>query len=319
MSETKKEKLIEVNGLVIKTNSVYKITNKVDNNAPDGFVREGTTKLPSEGIGNTVPCKFHVTNKAKGTGVFDTGFYLGSPCYSMQEKSEIESKVKALTKSIVDPYEKKYGAKILDHKNEEFWVDFGVDLFSGRYFVTSNVDDLLELYIAMSAFELTPKELIGNPKFSNSQYCIEDKEKVQTVKSERANNMIEVISKFGVMLSDDRETLINVLRYIRLLGVSDTIDTATLNGLFFEWLQKSTENPEIFKNAYELTQSDSTKDVVNLYVIASRLANKKKLEKVGNEYTYKGEVLGADLKTVAKNVNSKPELGEIKIEFIEMD
>ncbi|MDC7249867.1 MAG: hypothetical protein PQJ49_08135, partial [Sphaerochaetaceae bacterium] len=114
----KKETLVDVNGLVIKTNSVYKVTNKLDNTAPSGFVKEGTTKLPSSGIGNTVPCPFKITNKAKGTGIFDTGFYVGSPCYATMDTDKAEKQVAILKKAIVEPYEKKYGRGILDHNND---------------------------------------------------------------------------------------------------------------------------------------------------------------------------------------------------------
>lgn len=312
--------LININGLVIKTNSIYKITNKLDNNAPSGFRKEGTTKLPSAGIGNTVGCRFKIVNDNTKEGIYDTGFYEESPCYALLTDDEVKSKVKTLQEKIVQPYERRRGKKgLLDHSNSEFWDSFGVDLFDGRFLVTSNPDDLLDLYIAMLSYDLTPKEVEGDPKFRNSQYCIEDKEKVQNIKTERANLMVEAISNFGRLLSEDRNTLLNILRYIRIIGIADEIDNSTLNALFFEWLNKDTENPKRFKKTYDLTQNDKTADEVNLFAIISRLAVKNLLDKNGGEYTYKGKVLGADLKTAAKNINSKTELEEIKIELIEMD
>lgn len=318
---SKKETLIDVNGLVIKTDSIYKVTNKLDNNAPSGFVKEGTTKLPSSGIGNTVPCPFKVTNKAKGTGIFDTGLYEGSPCYATLDNETVRKQVEKLREAIVKPYEKKYGKGILDHQNEEFWSEFGINLFDGRYFVTNNVDDLLELYIAMLGYELTPKgeKHEGNPKYSQSDYCIEDKEKVQNIKDERANKMVSAITNFGALLKSDRNTLLNVLRYVGLIGVEGKIDDATLNSLFFEWLNKSNENPKSFDKAYELTKREETFDIVNLYAIASRLAIKNVITRVGGEYTYKGKTLGADLKTVSMNLNNKKDLEEIKIELLETE
>lgn len=316
---TKKDKLIEVNGLVIKTNSIYKITNKLDTTAPDGFQREGTTKLPSSGIGNTVPCRYVITNKSKGTGVFDTGLYAASPMYSTLPKDEVEATVRKLREAILEPYENKYEDGILSHKNEEFWTEFGVNLFEGRYFITSNPEDLLELYIAMVGFELTPKEQMGNPKFRDSDYCIEDKEKVKNIQSERAIAMIDSITNFGTLLKTDRTKLLNILRYVRLLGIGDEIDDDTLNGLFFEWLNKSSENPKIFKTTYTMAKDKKTQDIVNIYAIVSRLAAKNVITRVHGMYVYKGKELGLDLKTVAKNVNAKKELQEIKIEFIEAD
>ena len=97
---TEKEVLIEINGLVIKTNSVYKVTNKPDSQAPSGFIKEGTTKLPSAGIGNTVPVRYEITNHAKGTGVFDTGLYVESPCYATLDLKEVQKRVEILHKAI---------------------------------------------------------------------------------------------------------------------------------------------------------------------------------------------------------------------------
>ncbi len=317
MSE-KKETLIIINGLEIKTNSIYKITNKLDSSAPSGFIKEGTTKLPSIDVGNTVPCRFITTNKARGIGIFDTGFYKDSPCYATVDKELSKQQVKSLRNHIVNPYEDKHGRGVLDHKNEDFWKEFGVDLYTGRYFVTSNVDDLLGLYIAMSGFELTPKDKVGNPKFNESQYCIEDKDKVTTIKQERSSNLMNSITKFGVLLETDKTKLLNILRYIRIIGVNEDIDTLTLNSLFFEWLHKSDENPKKFLKTYKLASSDSTSEIIDLYTLVNRLVIKKIINKEGSEYSYKGEYLGMDLKTVATNLNNKKELEEIKIELLEI-
>ena len=85
--------IINVNGLDIKEDSIYTITGKLDKNAPSGFVKEGTTKLPSLGIMNTVVCNFVITNKATNQGVYDTGLYVESPCYAKMPKADVEERV----------------------------------------------------------------------------------------------------------------------------------------------------------------------------------------------------------------------------------
>lgn len=314
-----KEIIVDVNGLSIKQGSIYKITNKLDNNAPSGFVKEGTTKLPSVGIGNTVPCRYVITNKVKNTGIFDTGLYEDSPCYSTMNLDEVKARVGKLKKAIVEPYERKHGRGILDHKNEEFWNNFGINLFAGRYFVTEKVDDLLELFIATLGYELTPKKLIGSPKFKQSQYCIEDKEEVRTIKDERADNIMTAITNFGILLNTNITLLINILKYVQLVGVTDKIDSVTLKSAFYEWLNKSENNIRKFQVAYDLTQNESTSEVVSLYVLVNKLAKTGVLKKVNGEYNYNGQALGADLKTVANNLNNKKGLEEIKIEILERD
>lgn len=313
-----KDLIIEVNGLTIKSKSIYKITGKLDKDAPNGFVKEGTTKLPSLGIGNTVPCRYVITNKATQTGVFDTGFYEESPCYSNLDKEKVREKVEILRKNVVEPYERKHGKGILDHKNEDFWKDFGVNLFDGRFLVTDNVDDLLELYIAMLGYELTPKSAIGNPKYKESQYCIEDKAEARTIKDERADNIMTAITNFGILLATKKNLLINILKYINLIGVTDNIDPITLKSSFYEWLNKSEDNPKIFQKAFELTENVKTSEVIDLFVLVNKLAKKGILKKENGEYTYGGKNLGADLKTVANNLNSKQELQDVKIDLLEI-
>jgi len=313
-----KETLLEINGLTIKTESIYKVINKPDSNAPSGFIKEGTTKLPSVGVGNTVPCRFNVQNKSKGTGVYDTGLYEESPCYSTKDRAEVKMIVDKLRKHIIEPYERKYGRGILDHNNIEFWDSFGVDLFDGRFFVTSNVDDLLGLYIAMLGFELTPKEKLGDPKFRESEYSIEDKEKVQSIRDERANNLMDTYTNFGILLKNDDKTLFNILKYVQLVGVTDKIDPKTLKSLFFEWLNKSEENVKRFDAAFKLSQDSEKSEILDLYVIAYKLSKKGVLKLQNGQYNYEGKALGADLKTVAQNLIRK-DFEELKIKLIEIE
>ncbi|MCA9748206.1 MAG: hypothetical protein KC414_03820 [Romboutsia sp.] len=314
-----KGEIVNVNGLKIKDGSIYKITNKVDNNAPSGFVKEGTTKLPSLGIGNTVPCRFVVTNKAKNTGVFDTGLYEESPCYSTMKTEEVREIVAKLKKNIVEPYEKKYGKGILDHKNEEFWGDFGINLFAGRFFVTDKVDDLLELYIATLGYELTPKQLVGNPQFKESQYCIEDKEEVKSIKDERAENMMSAIANFGILLGTNIKKLESILKYVKFVGVNTKVDLTTLKSAFYEWLNKSENNVKTFQAAYELVENPDTSEIIDIYILVNNLAKKGVLKIANGEYNYNGVKLGADLKTVAQNLSTKKGLEEIKIELLEKE
>lgn len=310
--KTKKEDnaLITVNGLEIRINSIYKVTNKPDSSAPSGFIKEGTTKLPSVGVGNTVPCRF-------SNEVYDTGFYTESPCYANMDTNQKRQIVKDLKKHIVSPYESKWQKGKLDNSNTEFWDSYGVNLFAGRFFDTNKVDDLLGLYIAMRGFELTPKKSLGNPQFSQSQYCIEDKEEVKSIASERANEMMGAMGDFASLLKSNQSKLTNIFRYLGVLAFNENVDVDTLTSLGYTWLNESVSNPQRFINTYNMTQEDETEDIVDLFVIVSKLYHNAVLERRSGSYYYKGTLLGADLKTVTRNLNSDKELEEIKIEHIE--
>ena len=310
--------IVEVNGLAIKADSTYKITPKPDPDAPSGFVREGTTKLPSMGIGNSVPCRYITTNKATGQGMYDTGLYEQSPCYATMDIEEVRLLVSRLQEAIVEPYEKSHGKGILDQSNSEFWDNYVVDLFAGRFFSTNNVDDLLGLYIAMRGFELTPREKLGDSKYNDSQFCIEDKALVKNIKDRRAEAVMKAITHFGHLMMTDRSTLINLLKYVQLLGITNDVDDTTLNTVFYEWIQKSENHVTKFLNGLELLEENDG-EVINLYAHLTILARKKMLEKDGPLYIFDGKELGADLKTAAKNLATKKTLQKTKIAILELD
>jgi len=312
-----KSKIIEINGLTIKANSVYKVTPKPDSSAPDGFVREGTTKLPSMGIYNGIPCNFKVTNSSTKEGVYDTGFYTQSPTYGTLKDDQKEIIVKNLIDKIVKPYEAKYGRGTLDHDNTEFWDSYVVHLEAGKPYVTSNPDDLLALYIAMSAHEIAPKDKLGDPKFKNAQFCIEDSDKIRTRKEEVNNLVMDSTINFGSLLSNNKSKLLNVLRYIKMIDLHQEYDEATLKSSFYQWINSNNDNPIKFLSAYKLSTNDDTEEIVNLYVRVAKLYKKGVITFTNNEFLYKGTNLGADLKTVANNLNKNKDLEDIKIALLE--
>lgn len=313
------ETLLSVNGLDIKKGGIYKITNKPDKSAPDGFQREGTTKLPSEGIGNTVSCRYVITNKSSKTGLYDTGFYVGSPCYANMPKEERTRLVSVLQKAIVEPYEAKYGAGILSHKNEEFWDNFGIYLTKGRVLNTEQVDDLMDLYIAMRAYKLTPKTKVGDPRFKGSQYCVEDKELVKSIQNERAEGLMDAITSFGILSKTDKTNLINILKYVGLVRVDTKVDVETLKPAFFQWLEKSHTNVSNFHKTYEMLNSEEGVEILNLYVRLNELFRKGVLDKEGGEFAFKGEKIGGDLKTASNNLVKIPDFDELKMQLLEVE
>lgn len=316
-----KNEIVNVNGLEIKNNAIYKIINKSDSSAPSGFIKAGTTKLPSLGIGNSVPCRFVVRNKVTNEGLYDTGFYEGSPCYAGVDKAKVKAMVSILNEKIVKPYEELHEKGDLSHKNEKFWGSYSVLLTDGKYLVTDKPDDLLELYIAVRGHELTPKgkQFEGSPKFKDSQYCVEDKEKVRNIEDERADNLMTCLANFGILLGTDKSLLVNILKYVQFVGFNIQVNHDTLKSSFYQWITKKEANVEKFKAAFDLASDDETKEIINLYVVVNKLAKSGVLKKNGAQYTYRNEALGADLKTVAKNLNHIKDFEDIKIELLELE
>lgn len=316
---TTKKTIISVRGLDIKSDSIYKVVGKPDNTAPSGFVELGVSKLPSEGIGDSVGCRFVQRGQDPQEGLFDTGFYLESPCYSSVSDTAAKEMVKSLNKHVVEPFEKIYGKGKLNHNNHEFWKDYRVFLTDGKIFSTSSVEDLLGLYIAMNSFQLTPKTDIGNPAFNDSNYCVEDKDRVRTINQERADNAITAISKFGDLVKTNKDLLVQVLQYIKVNGITNKTDVSVMNGAFYEWLNRNNENAQVFIKAVDLAQNKDTEDVIPLYIKLQKAIRQREVSTEGGYLMYKGKRLGADLKTAAFNLNSKKDLEDAKLAIIEIE
>ena len=309
MSE--KNIIIEVNGLTIREDSLYKIVDKPDRNALDGLREHGSTKIPLEYIGNSVQCRY-VNN------LFDTGFYVQSPCYSSMDRQSREQKIRILREKLVEPYEITHGIDILDNKNEKFWEEFTYTLFEGRIFNTSNVDDLLELYLALLGFELAPKNLLGDPRFNVAQFAIEDKEVSSKKKNEKALSYMGAMTSFALLLTSEKNKLINCLRYVRMPGADglkpETVDT-TLQSLFHDWINSDIKNVDDFGRVTEMINKKAGIEEVVLYSHLLDFTSKHKITKLGDEFVYKEMPIGMDLKTAAKNFVTKTSFKELKAEL----
>lgn len=314
------EKIVEINGLTIRKNSLYKVVHKLDKSAPDGFQREGATKLPSEGIGNTIPCRFIIQDPNSKRGVYDTGFSVNSPCYSGMDESKRKEIVNRLKKYIVEPYERSYkgenGEALLDATNTSFWDSFGVTLWEGRIFNTEKVEDLLDLYIAMQSFELCPVNEGGSPKFNQADYMIEDNITSVTVGKKRTNNEFTAISKFMNLLSVNKTKLFTILRSIGIITPNIAPEDTDLIDIFNLWLRRDIQNPDYFLKNFDKAETEDGELELTLQVNIKKLVSSKKITKVGSQLTYKGYELGGDIKTAATNVMKNPELDDIKDELI---
>ena len=313
----KDEKTIKVNGLDIRQGSIYKVVNRPDKSAPDGYQREGSTKVPSYGIGNNIGCNY-VENSVTGHGVHDTGLYEDSPCYSNTPKEEVRLKVALLKELIVEPYERYVGQQgVLNHSNKEFWDSYTTRLEVDRPFRTESASDLLDLFISVLSYQLTPKSEVKNPKFSVSQYIVEDISKAKTHAEESNDNFVTALTNFTVLYSSNKYLAIKLLDYIGITGVSEDIKTSSLNSMLFSWLSTDTSNPNKMNKAYEIASNAKKSNQIILYSKLKDLSRKGAVSNSTGEYYYGDIYLGSDLKTAAENVNSKADLKTVKAEIME--
>ena len=181
--------IIDLYGFSLKEDTIYEIREKLDPDAPDGYVEYETTKALINAVHNVEPAAVW-----DGVlGVWDTGLFLESP-YLIQASPDPTVRAKDLAKlhkSIVEPLEKLKGVGVFDNtsneKNDAYWNNYGIEVKRGKVFNTGNPEELYQLFILVLTKRLTPKELTSHPEFKKSQYIIIDKEESYNKESELMN------------------------------------------------------------------------------------------------------------------------------------
>lgn len=309
--------IIELKNFDLVVGRCYKIVHRKDSTAPSGMAQIGATKLPSEGIGNTIAARY-VKAGGTGKGAYDTGFYVGSPCY--RNSKDAKTACAVATKHIMKPYEAKYGENILDNTNYEFWDTLGIDLYEDRVLNTENVDDLFDLYMAILSYELCPIDHIGNPIYRNAQYCVIDLDKATTNTNKVAVDSIDALGNFSAMLKTDSLGAKDLLRYLQVLTLSSDVEDDTVKGMIYNWINLDRENITKFNQAYEMYHDKKLKDVIPLYNKMAKLAKASRLlKRDGGQYYYEGVLLGGDLKTAARQVATNSDMKDIKLAILEAE
>lgn len=309
--------LATVSGMKIYSDSIYVITGKMDESAPTGFQENGISKAPFPGNKTIVPCSWD-----KNLGVYNTGFYTNSSCYNGYPIPERQAEVNLRVKNIRNPYEEVTG-KDLDQSNVDFWDSFHVDLYMGRLFYTNDINDLFDLYIALQAKALTPKEEDGNPDFSESMFCIEDKTTAVDVKKQRQLDKTDVIFKFMSALEsqgDDKSKMIDLLLYLNIIHSVEINDDMT-RYIFTNWIEAKSTNVDMFKETYNRFLSGINAEkggqILKYHRMIKELAYAGRLQVGSNGVTFDGVTVGSDFPSAAVAVVDDPNLIEVKTNLFE--
>ena len=304
--ELKQELVWEMEGFQIKTNSLYKIVDKYDEAAPSGFETLGVTKLPSEGIGNTVQCRFISNPQNPKEGTWDTGLYEQSPRYATKDPEEVEQIVSRLKEKLIEPFKRFKGKDVtLDNSDDKFWNETSVFLYTGRVFNTSKIQDLFDLYIALSSYSLTPEGRYteGSPKFNNSDYLVVDEHKTTEFKKDKDAELADAIMNFGMLLIQNKTKLLKLLSYIALT-VNKNVSDKVLKATFVEYVKSNNTNAKIFNDRIEDLEDPKFEEKINIYsILADKYKNGTSVKRKENgRYYYNDTEIGEDLRQSAENI-----------------
>ena len=311
-----KEFTIKVNGIDLKNDTLYQVVPKTDHDAPDGFIKEGTTKILSPNMSETVSCVFN-----ERSNVWDTGFFENSPCYRGMNKEEVKLIVENLNENIVKPVEELLGEGKLNHVNGNiFWNELMINLKNGKVFHTANPMDLFHLYIAILHNNLAPKDQEDSYKFKKAKYCVVNKEEVVNIKQQREANRNKCIGLFFTLFSTDKSKLFLICDFVGLSSIDKATSEVSANSAFNQFLDHRTEgyqNIDKFLKAYELSQDDEGLREMTIYRDLKTLFRKGIIIKKYSEFYLEGESLGTNFTDATHKVLKNKDLENQVFELME--
>ena len=311
--------LFTVHDFTVYKNHTYTIVDKPDSDAPDGFRRMGITKLPHDGVGETFHCRWISSGIGSDEGVWDTGFYIYSPCYSGMDDARAKLIVSALKKNVVDPYEKSVGKTgVLDHNNDAFWTKQRFFVESDKVYDMNNPKDVLALYMGLLTFQITPQGQEGDSKYRDSSYILVDTTKKRKLKEEKSVEKFEAIGLFYEATRQEPDKLVAIMQYLGM-NVNPNADSVTLMNMFDQYLEGDVSKIKAFRNVMDECNTDEGYSKVLIYKKLREEMNKPK-SKVHRTpkgvYFFEDRELGGDLKSSAERISREEKLHSVKQELL---
>lgn len=312
-----KRLLADVSGMKIYSDSIYVITGKSDETAPDGYQERGISKSPFLGNKTIVPCPFDAKLR-----VYDTGFYAGSKCFKGMPEYEKKEELDRRIKNIKAPYEEATGQD-LSQDNNDFWDTTTVRNYDSRLFYTDDIYDLFDLYISLQSKLLTPKDEDGNPEFQKSMYCVEDKTTAVDIRKQRQLDKTEIIYQFMSMLKGTEKQQQNIKDLLMYLNVISSVklENSMIQYSFTNWIEQKNTNIDVYKDAYRRFISNNQEDRGPQIIAFHRMIKEMvysgvlKIESTG--IIFMGNSLGPDYITAAMSVVDNKDMLEYKALLLE--
>lgn len=310
---------LKVNGVELKSNTIYKIAPKKDDNAPDAFRKHDTSKLLVNGVSEGAPCVFNVEQ-----GVWDTGFFPESPCYRGWKSEDIEKAVAARVEYIKKPFELLRGKEVLSHTDDNtFWDSFAAsNLWNGRMMDTKQPKHLLELYIASLHRYICTKEYQNQYEYLNASYTVINRDKDVSVAEERKKIKAEALKEYFKMSTSNPGKALEVLRYV---GLPHTGDEDATTSIMMDYLDNKKEGHNNSVRLLETLKKAGNNFgyyQINMYTQLADLYQKGVIKKDGGTFSLNNIEIGTDLKAASLSISqsSDKELKElIKAETIRLE
>lgn len=281
----------------IRKNTIYKVEGRFDDNAPSGLQTLGVSKIPFAGNGDKVMCRFD-----EGAGVFNTGFYPNSKCYSSLDRSEAEKLAKQAYNNIGKPFSDLTNNDISQFNND-FWDNYIVTLNDSTIlFDTNNPSDLFRMYVAILSRKLVPEELEGDPHYGDAFYRLIDTTSASEFKNEYDLDLMKSTAAFVTLLGGDEESVQGAKDIAIYLGFYDGSDVSNeyLMLAFNHYLKEAAANIKSFNRVYTMYHDPVECEILKVCRMLAILTLRGKVSTTKQGISLKGKILGKDRKVIAE-------------------
>jgi len=309
--EIAKEKvLFEIDGFQVIEGHTYIVDNKPDGDAPEGYVREGSTKLPSVGIWDSFQFPYD-----RDAMLWDTGFYETSKCYRSMEDTAAKTALKQAVENVLKPYRKHIGNPEAFEQHNEASFNESRHIFrvqKGDSFNTKSPEKLLRLYVALLGRKLTPEDQAGSPTFIDSSFIIKDVTSKSALAENTTSLFFDAVGAFTSLYAKDPELTCAVLNYIDINALPTTPVT-TLQKLLQNRLQDNLSELNSFLRHMEEATTEQGVYKYTIFNLFKMKSNFIKELSIRGGKVFWGEIeLGADYRGAADNVVKSPAFAEVK-------
>lgn len=312
--KTERTVLFTFNGEKFYTNTVYRVKDKQDLNAPEAYKKLGVTKLPSRGINEVFRMRYDLQAK-----IYDTGFLPTSPCYRDLDATQSSAEAKLRVKEILNPYLKAVGLDIqvnTIHSNYAFWED-EARLFKVDHTTILDTKDPIQaftLYAAVLTYKVAIEADQKNPDYRNTAYVITDSDSQKNTKNQTVVSRSKAMRKFYTLMDEKRSILISILRYMNLKASENSSEEGLI--LLAETTFARPEKVNEFLSLYERSADQTFQDELAIFQKISGNGKIQLGKNNRNFYTYNNTELGADLKAAAKNIATLDDYEDIKAQIL---
>lgn len=317
MSKERKEVLFEFMGAKIYKDTLYRVSHRIDYNAPNSWIQKGLSKAP--GTGDGASCRYDQLNQR-----YDTGFELHSSRYLNLASGVKKSIVENLEENIVKPFLEVTGKdkSYLGAFNNETWDNYIVSFNELTSFNTADPRQAMELYICITSGKLVPKKtkhvnLEVESYFDGANYYVYSGTEDFEYNSAVTANRFESIAAFHDLAKSNTDTLAKVLVYIGT-NVLSTSSKGELISVFEKFVEPDGAKIAAFGRAIKLLDSETGKLEMDIYyALKTNIIRDPKLVKKKGSISYDGYVFGTTIPEAAKKLaNDKTQEGLKVIEAI---